>query len=46
MNFTTPIEYNNYLIENKENIIIIDYVKQLNKILYNIDISFWKSSLN
>ena len=36
MTFTTPEEYSKYLIENKENITIIDYVKQINKILYNI----------
>lgn len=40
MNFMTPKEYNKYLIKNKENIIIIDYVKEINKILYNIDIGF------
>ena len=40
MSFANPKEYNNWLIENKENITIIDYVKQVNKILYNIDISF------
>lgn len=40
MTFATPEDYNNYLIENKENVTIIDYVKQINKILYNIDINF------
>ena len=40
MTFANPKEYNNWLIENKENITIIDYVKEINKILYNIDISF------
>ena len=40
MTFTTTKEFNNYLIENKENITIIDYVKQINKIKYNININF------
>jgi hypothetical protein len=33
-------EYNNYLVDNQVNIKIIDYVKEVNKISYNIDISF------
>lgn len=40
MTFVNPKEYNTWLIENKQNITIIDYVKQINKILYNIDINF------
>jgi len=33
-------EYVNYLIENQININIIEFVKEINKIKYNIDISF------
>ena len=36
----TIIEYNNYLVENQVNINIIDYVKEVNKLEFNIDISF------
>ena len=38
--YTTIEEYNNYLVENQVNINIIDYVKEINKLKYNIDISF------
>jgi len=38
--YTSVQEYNNYLVENKITIDIIDYVKEINKIKYNIDISF------
>jgi len=38
--YTSIQKYNNYLIENKINIDIIAYVKEINKIKYNIDISF------
>ena len=40
MSYTTIEEYNTYLVENQVNINIIDYVKEVNKIKYNIDISF------
>jgi hypothetical protein len=40
VNYTTILEYINYLIENQININIIDFVKEINKIKYNIDISF------
>jgi hypothetical protein len=33
-------EYNSNLIENQITINIIDYVKEVNKLSYNIDISF------
>ena len=38
--YTTINEYNTYLVENQVNINIIDYVKEVNKLKYNIDISF------
>ena len=34
------IKFNNDLIESKRNINIIDYVKEINKLSYNIDIDF------
>ena len=40
MAYKTVQEYNNYLIDNQIQINIIDYVKEVNKINYNIDISF------
>jgi hypothetical protein len=41
INSTSSIEnYNYFLVSNKKNISIIDYVKHINKIKYNIDISF------
>ena len=40
MSYTTIEEYNNYLVENQVNINIIDYVKEVNKLKFNIDISF------
>ena len=40
MAYTTIIEYNNYLIDNKVNINIIDYIKEINKLEDNIDIGF------
>ncbi len=33
-------EYINYLIDNQNNVNIIDFVKEINKLKYNIDISF------
>ena len=39
-NYTTINEYNDYLVENQIQINIIDFVKEVNKIKYNIDISF------
>jgi hypothetical protein len=38
--YTNVNEYINYLIENKVNVNIIDFVKEINKLKYNIDISF------
>jgi len=38
--YTTINEYNNYLVENQVNINIIEYVKEVNKLEFNIDISF------
>jgi len=38
--YTTIQEYINYLIENQINVNIIDFVKEINKLKYNIDISF------
>ena len=40
MSYITIEEYNSYLVENQVNINIIDYVKEVNKLKYNIDISF------
>jgi phage anti-repressor protein len=40
MSYSTIQEYINYLIENQININIIDFVKEINKLNYNIDISF------
>ena len=34
------IKFNNDLVESKRNINIIDYVKEINKLSYNIDIDF------
>lgn len=33
-------EFNDYLVENKINIMILEYVKKINELKYNIDISF------
>ena len=38
--YTTINEYNTYLVNNQININIIEYVKEVNKIKYNINISF------
>ena len=38
--YTTINEYNTYLVENQININIIDYVKEVNKLEYNINIKF------
>ena len=40
MSFTTIEEYNNYLVEKKTDVDIIEYIKKINTIEYNIDISF------
>jgi len=40
MSYTTINEYNTYLVENQIQINIIDFVKEVNKIKYKIDISF------
>ena len=41
MSYTTIEEYNNYLVENKNiDIDIIEYVKEINKLISNIYISF------
>uniref|UniRef100_A0A6C0EF49 DUF3627 domain-containing protein n=1 Tax=viral metagenome TaxID=1070528 RepID=A0A6C0EF49_9ZZZZ len=40
MTFTTIEEYNSYLVENQVNVNIIDYVKEVNKLEFKIDISF------
>jgi hypothetical protein len=40
MDYKTVNEYNNYLVVNKIQIDIINYVKTVNKISFNIDISF------
>jgi len=40
MYYTTIEEYNIYLVENQINVNIIDFVKEVNKLKYNIDISF------
>jgi len=38
--FKSINEYNTYLVENQQQITIIEYVKEINKIDFNIDISF------
>jgi hypothetical protein len=38
--YATPKEYINYLVDNQVNVNIIEFVKELNKLKYNIDISF------
>jgi len=40
MTYKSINEYNTYLVENQIQINIIDFVKEVNKIKYNIDISF------
>ena len=40
MSFTTIEEYNNYLVKNKTDINIIEYVKEINKLTFKINISF------
>ena len=38
--YTNVNEYINYLIDNQNNVNIINFVKEINKLKYNIDISF------
>ena len=38
--YKTPMDYINYLVDNQININIINFVKELNKIKFKIDISF------
>ena len=40
MSYTTIVEYNTYLVDNQININIIYFVKEVNKLDFNIDISF------
>ena len=40
MAYTTIEEYNTYLVENQINVNIIDFVKEVNKLEFKIDISF------
>jgi len=40
MSYITIKEYNTYLVENQVNINIIEYVKEVNKLEFKIDISF------
>ena len=40
MSFTTIEEYNKFLVEKEIDVDIIEYIKKINKIEYNIDISF------
>jgi hypothetical protein len=40
MTYNSINEYITYLIDNQVNVNIIDFVKEINKIKYNIDISF------
>jgi len=42
----TPEEYNKYLVDNNIDINIIDYVKEINKLIYKMDISFIDNFLN
>ena len=40
MEYTTIKEYNTYLVENQVNVNIIEYVKEVNKLKFKINISF------
>jgi hypothetical protein len=40
MAYKSVSEYNSYLVDNQKQINIIEYVKEVNKINFNIDISF------
>uniref|UniRef100_A0A6C0EER7 Uncharacterized protein n=1 Tax=viral metagenome TaxID=1070528 RepID=A0A6C0EER7_9ZZZZ len=40
MSYKSIEEYNTYLVDNQVNINIIEFVKEINKIKYNIDITF------
>ncbi len=40
MTYKSIKEYNTYLMDTLDNINIIEFVKEINKIKYNIDISF------
>ena len=40
MTYKSIEEYNTYLVNNQVNVNIIDFVKEINKIKYNIDILF------
>ena len=40
MTYKSIEEYNTYLVDNQVNVNIIDFVKEINKIKYNIDILF------
>ena len=40
MTYKSIEEYNTYLVDNQVNVNIIDFVKEINNIKYNIDISF------
>jgi hypothetical protein len=40
MVYITIEEYNTYLVENQINVNIIDFVKEVNKLEFKIDISF------
>ena len=42
----TPEDYNKYLVDNNIDIIIIDYVKEINKLIYKMNISFIDNFLN
>ena len=46
MTFTTIEEYNNYLVKNKTNVDIIEYIKEINKLTFNIDINFIDDFIN
>jgi hypothetical protein len=40
VSYSNVNEYINYLIDNQNNVNIINFVKEINKLKYNIDISF------
>jgi hypothetical protein len=44
--YTNAKEYNNHLVDNDIDINIINYVKEVNNLIYNIDISFIDNFLN
>ena len=40
MYYTTIEEYNNYLVKNKSDINVIEYIKEINILIFKIEIKF------